>query len=194
MPNHRDPFRLRVAGTPRWPRHLTPHRCSLDSPSSLSSPQDAQSPFQRRRPLQWVSTLLPQRASFLSSPRPPPLPSVPRDRGMERGERRTRRSPGVGPSQAVIPDWRARGGLKGGPGCLGLVGSVLQAERLSCLESRGGMRAPCRLRRLDPAALKTHTWAPPNFGFGSSGHSINLTKAPRQLIVAVGPEARFYRH
>lgn len=42
-----------------------------------------------------------------SPPRRPPLPSVPRDRGWGGGRRRTWRSPGVGPSQAVIPDWRA---------------------------------------------------------------------------------------
>lgn len=105
MPNRRGRFRLGVAGTRWWPEHLTPHRCSPAALFHFFS-GDPQSPFQRRRPMPRVPTLLPQRASFLSPPRPP-LPSVPRDLTGGGGKRRTRRSPGVGPSQAVIPDWRA---------------------------------------------------------------------------------------
>lgn len=103
---------------------------------------------------------------LLSSPRPPPLPSVPRDRGEAPYKEQSRRGaqPSCHPGLAGL-----RRPKRGGPECLGLVGSVLQAERLSCQESQGGMRAPFRLRRLDPAALKTHTWAPPNFGFEGSG-------------------------
>lgn len=87
--------------------HLTLHHCALDSSSAisspLSSPEAAQSPFQRRRPMQRVPILLPQRASF-------PLLLVLLLSHLCRvtgGRRRTWSSPDVGPSQAVIPDWRA---------------------------------------------------------------------------------------
>lgn len=83
MPNRRDRFRLGVAETLRWSRPLAPQRCFLDIPSSisllLSSPRDTQKSFQRRRPMIGLLPLCPKGPP--SSPRPPPLPSVPRDQG-----------------------------------------------------------------------------------------------------------------
>lgn len=157
MPNRRDRFRLGVVETPRWPRPLAHSAAPWTAPPpflrSFLLPETCRTPFQRRRPMHWAPTLLPQRASLLSSPRPPPLPSVPRDRGEAPYKAQSRR----GAQPSCHPELAGLRRPKRGTRVLGTGRKRAPGRKVELPRVLGGMSAPCRLRLLGPAVLKTRT-------------------------------------